>query len=154
MIQLIDILTLERTLNKVNALSKKGTFEIASQIAAKCVTNNDITESKIFNCLIARERLGSTGIGEGIAIPHCRLQGLDRTLGILMRLIHPINFDAIDNKPVDIVLTLLVPEKSTDEHLQLLAMIANHFSNEEVQKKMRNAPDDKTLYDAAVYNEQ
>ena len=108
------------------------------------------TADDIFERLLNRERLGSTGIGEGIAIPHCRLPACDKAFGVLLRLEQAIDYDAIDRQPVDLVFALLVPEEATDEHLQVLSMLARNFSEAEFRQALRNAPDSKQLYQRAL----
>lgn len=150
--RIIEILTPERTLTAVLVHSKKRVLEMVSDIAAKSI--NDIDQKEIYSCLLERERLGSTGLGDGIALPHSRIPGLDKTIGILFSLKQPIDFDSIDQKPVDIVLSLLVPEQSTDEHLQLLAHIAEQFSHPEFRDKIRQIEDPHDLYQLMTSYEQ
>ena len=152
MIKLIDILTPAKTLNDVSVSSKKRALELASQTAV-CDLDS-VTAVQVFNSLITRERLGSTGIGSGIALPHCRLQHIEKAVGVLLKLKKPIRFDAIDNQPVDIILALLVPEESSDEHLQLLAMLAETFSQEAFRDKLRQADTHQHLYEIAVHYDE
>ncbi len=142
--QLVDVLTPDRTVFCYDIKSKKKALELASQLAVK--TLPDIEENDIFEHLLAREKLGSTGIGHGVAIPHCRIPELHQTVAILLRLSSGVDFDATDKEPVDIVLTLLVPEDSNDEHLQLLAKIAEKFSQDPFRKTLRSADDSHILY--------
>ncbi len=95
--------------------------------------------SSIFSSLIAREKLGSTGIGNGIAIPHCRINECEETIAMLITLDKGIDFDAIDNETVDVIFVLLVPEGANENHLKMLAQIAETFSNEEILDKVRAA---------------
>lgn len=104
--------------------------------------------NSVFSALVARERLGSTGIGEGIAIPHCRLSKCNQTLGLLLKLNQAIEFDAIDNQPVDIIFVLLVPEDQNEDHLKTLAKLAETFSNKQTQGLLRGAKSSETLYKA------
>ena len=94
--------------------------------------------------------MGSTGIGEGIAIPHCRLKQCDKTFGVLLQLEHPIDFDAIDQQPVDLIFALLVPEEATDEHLKTLSMLAQKLSQADYREALRNSPDSKNLFQRAI----
>ena len=109
------------------ASSKKRVLEIASQLLAD--TDKSLSQREVFDCLIAREKLGSTGLGQGVAIPHGRVAGLDRTIGVFLRLPGGVDFDAPDGAPVDLVFALLVPKESTEEHLQVLASIARYFDS-------------------------
>lgn len=110
-----------------DATSKKRVLESVSQLLAD--TDEGLSPREVFDCLIAREKLGSTGLGQGVAIPHGRLAGLDKTIGVFLRLPKGVDFDAPDNEPVDLVFALLVPKESTEEHLQVLASIASYFNS-------------------------
>ncbi|MDI9244926.1 PTS IIA-like nitrogen regulatory protein PtsN [Marinobacter sp. CHS3-4] len=139
-----NILAPELTLCRVPASSKKRVMEtIAEHIQHQDET---LSESQIFNNLVSRERLGSTGIGQGIAIPHCRLDGLDHVVGVLMTLEEGVGFDAIDNQPVDLVFALVVPKEATSEHLELLSQIAEKFNNSSFCDHLRQCTDGETLY--------
>ncbi len=111
----------------VDATSKKRVLEFASQLLAG--TDESLSPRGVFDCLIAREKLGSTGLGHGVAIPHGRFAGLDKTIGVFLRTQKGVDFDAPDKEPVDLVFALLVPEESTEEHLQVLASIASYFNS-------------------------
>jgi len=110
-----------------DATSKKRVLELASQLLAEI--DKSLSPRGVFDCLITREKLGSTGLGHGVAIPHGRLPGLDRTIGVFLRTQKGVDFDAPDKEPVDLVFALLVPEESTEEHLQVLASIASYFGS-------------------------
>lgn len=139
-----NILAPELTLCRVPASSKKRVLEfIADQIHQN---NGSLSETQIFNNLIGRERLGSTGIGQGIAIPHCRLEGLDHVVGVLLTLEESIEFDAIDNQPVDLVFALVVPKEATSEHLELLSQLAEKFNERAFCDRLRQCEDAQTLY--------
>lgn len=118
-----------------DATSKKRVLESASELLAD--TDQSLSPRQVFDCLIAREKLGSTGLGHGVAIPHGRLSGLDKTIGVFLRVPNGVDFDAPDNEPVDLVFALLVPEESTDEHLQVLANIASYFNAEGSRDALR-----------------
>lgn len=139
-----NILAPELTLCRVPASSKKRVMEtIAEQIQHRDET---LSEAQIFNNLVSRERLGSTGIGQGIAIPHCRLDGLDHVVGVLMTLEDGVSFDAIDNQPVDLVFALVVPKEATSEHLELLSQIAEKFNDRAFCDHLRQCTDGEALY--------
>ncbi|MBU2977683.1 PTS IIA-like nitrogen regulatory protein PtsN [Alteromonas sp. C1M14] len=131
------IVSLDRTKCAVQCNSKKRILEIISGIAAQ--NNPDIDEATVLSSLLSRERMGSTGIGNGIALPHGRLEGLDHVIAIVVTSSPAIDFDAIDNKPVDIFFTLLVPHDQTEGHLQTLAMVAGKLSDKETIKTIRKA---------------
>ena len=146
--QLKTILTPGRTFCGVPGSSKKRVLEnIALSI---CKDTTSLNPNQLFDRLIARERLGSTGLGQGIAIPHCRLGSCHSVIGTLIKLEQPVDFDAIDSQPVDLLFVLLVPEQATDEHLKVLAMLAELFSNQEFCHQLRAATDNHSLYQAAI----
>ena len=142
------ILRPELTFCNVAGSSKKRLIETSAQLIAGQVPQ--VTANQIYDALIAREQLGSTGLGDGIAIPHCRIPGCKQTIGSLVKLDKPVNFDAIDNKPVDLLFFLLVPENANSDHLESLRLLAEHFSNPEFCQKLRAANTAAELYSAAV----
>ena len=103
-------------------------------------------ERYIFDTLLQRERLGSTGLGQGIAIPHGKFVGLKRITGICARLAEPIDFDAVDGAPVDIVFLLLAPEGAGADHLKALARVSRFLRNTQICEKLRGAEDRAALY--------
>jgi len=117
--------------------SKKRVFEQAGLLFEN---NHQIARAQVFDSLFAREKLGSTGLGQGIAIPHGRIKGLKEAVGALVRLHHPIAFDAPDGQPVNLVFVLLVPEKATDLHLQILSELAQMFSDRALREKLLQEP--------------
>jgi PTS system nitrogen regulatory IIA component len=137
MIDIQAIVSLNRTECAVQCNSKKRILEIISEIAAR--NNPDIDQTEVLTALLSREKVGSTGIGNGIALPHGRLPNLDKVTAIVVTSNPPVAFDAIDNKPVDIFFALLVPEEQTQEHLQTLALIASKLSQKETVKAIRKA---------------
>ena len=118
------------------AATKKRLFE---QIAELFAQHAQLSPSVVVDSLTARERLGSTGLGQGIAIPHGRIKGLQRTLGAFIRPQQPIPFDAPDGRPVSQVFVLLVPEHATEEHLQLLSELAQMFSDKTFRERLAAA---------------
>ncbi len=130
------IVSLDRTECAVQCNSKKRILEIIADIAAK--QNENIDQATVLNSLMARERMGSTGIGNGIALPHGRLAGLEKVIAIVVTSTPAIDFDALDEKPVDIF-ALLVPEEQTEGHLQTLATVAVKLSDKETIKAIRRA---------------
>ena len=131
------IVSLDRTECAVQCNSKKRILEIIADIAAK--QNQNIDQATVLNSLMARERMGSTGIGNGIALPHGRLPGLEKVIAIVVTSTPAIDFDALDEKPVDIFFALLVPEEQTEGHLQTLATVAGKLSDKETIKAIRRA---------------
>ena len=116
--------------------SKKKLLELIANIAAD---RTQLSESSIYNNLLNRERLGSTALGQGFAVPHARMEDLDQTLGCFFRLTEPVNFEAPDNRPVDLVFTIIIPEQATEEHLIILSSLAGIFSRPEVCEAIRGA---------------
>lgn len=141
-----ELLTPSTTLCGIEGSSKKRILEKVSEIISE--QNPDLDASCLFNGLHGREKLGSTGIGGGVAVPHCRLSECTDAKGYLVKLISPIDFDAIDNQPVDLLFVLVVPEDACSEHLQTLASIAELFSQETVRNELREAPDCDALFNA------
>ncbi|MER9237322.1 PTS sugar transporter subunit IIA [Mesorhizobium sp. M0622] len=127
------------------AAKSKSRLQIMS---AKAGETLGIAEGSILQALLGREKLGSTGIGEGIAIPHTRLQGVGEPFGMLAKLGKAIDFEAIDGVPVDIIFLLLMPSESKNEHLNALACVARQLRSQEVLKNIRNAMGVEELYEA------
>ena len=122
----------------LEASSKKRAFEQAGLLFEN---NHGIARSTVFDSLFAREKLGSTGLGQGIAIPHGRIKGLKDALGAFMRLAEPVPFDAPDGRPVSMLFVLLVPEQANEHHLQLLSELAQMFSDRSFRDQLLAAPD-------------
>lgn len=143
-----QVLTPERTFCDVPGSSKKRVLENISKLMGESIDSLDAEE--IFAGLIGRERLGSTGLGEGVAIPHCRLDNCSETFGSLIKLPEPIDFDAIDRQPVDLLFVLLVPAEATEAHLKTLASAAELFSQPAFRDQLRKAKNAKELYITAL----
>lgn len=148
MIRLEQILTPGRSLVNVPGGSKKRVLEQIANLVARDLV--DLDSQDIFESLVAREKLGSTGFGNGIAIPHCRLQGCAAPVSAVLRLDAAVDFDAIDGVPVDLLFVLLVPEAATDEHLELLRQIASMLDRSDVRDRLRHAQDSENLYQVVV----
>lgn len=116
--------------------SKKKLLELIANIVAD---RTQLPESTIFSNLLNRERLGSTGLGQGFAVPHARIPELDSTMACFFRLKEAVNFESPDNRPVDLVFTIVIPEEATEEHLLILSSLARIFSNNEVCEAIRAA---------------
>ena len=123
--------------------STKRLLEYVSELLAG--SSPGLTQHEIFEALISREKLGSTGLGKGVAIPHGRIASLEQPLCAFVRLATPVDFDATDGQPVDLIFTLLVPEDSTEEHLQVLSTIAEIFSNAGISMALRQCDTDSCL---------
>ena len=116
--------------------SKKRVFEHAGLMFEN---NQNVARSQVFDSLFAREKLGSTGLGQGIAIPHGRIKGLKEAVGAMIRMREAIAFDSPDGKPVNLIFVLLVPERATDLHLQILSELAQMFSDDEFREQLLKA---------------
>ncbi len=123
--------------------SKKRVFE---QVGLLFENNNSVARAQVFDSLFAREKLGSTGLGQGVAIPHGRLKGLKEAVGALVRTRLPIPFDAPDGQNVSIIFVLLVPDRATDMHLQILSELAQMFSEKPFRERLLAAPTAKELH--------
>jgi nitrogen PTS system EIIA component len=123
--------------------SKKRLFEQAGQLFQ---SSHEVSASEVFDSLFSREKLGSTALGYGIAIPHGRIKHLKETACAFIRLKTPTEFDAPDSQPVDLVFILLAPAAATDLHLQILGELAAMFSDEEFRARLRGAPDAASLH--------
>ncbi|HXZ51840.1 MAG TPA: PTS IIA-like nitrogen regulatory protein PtsN [Burkholderiales bacterium] len=128
---------------ELSVSSKKRLFE---QVGLLFENNHGIARNLIFDSLFARERLGSTALGQGVAIPHGRIKGLKEAIGAFLRLAQPVPFDAPDGKPVNLVFVLLVPEQATEKHLQILSELAQMFSDRPLRESMSAAPDAAALH--------
>ena len=140
-----DLLAPERVLPLVRISSKKRLLELISQALVK--NDESLNSREVFESLCAREHLGSTGLGNGVAIPHGRVNGSSAVQAVFVRLAKPLAFDAIDGKPVDLLFALAVPENCTSDHLKLLSNIAERFSDMELLAKLRSAKDANELID-------
>lgn len=122
----------------LDATSKKRVFE---QAALLFENHQGIERGKVFDSLFARERLGSTGLGQGVAVPHGRIKGLREAVGAFIRVADPIPFDAPDGKPVSMLIFLLVPEQATQQHLEILSELAQMLSDRDFRESLTSAPE-------------
>lgn len=127
------LLPAQNVVPDLDASSKKRVFEHAGLLFEN---NQNVARSQVFDSLFAREKLGSTGLGQGIAIPHGRIKGLKEAVGALIRMREPIPFDAPDGQPVNLIFVLLVPERATDLHLQILSELAQMFSDRAFREQL------------------
>ena len=140
--QIAELLTAENILLDLDAGSKTSLFDA---VGALFETHHGLSRRLIVDSLLAREKLGSTGLGQGIAIPHGRIRGLSTAQGAFVRLRSPIPFDAPDGKPVALVFVLLVPEQATEQHLQLLSELAQMFSEASFRASLATPADAASL---------
>ena len=146
--KIADILSPERIAVGAKISSKKAVLEELARLVA--LANSRLTAAAVFDSLLARERLGSTALGSGIAIPHGRLSFQDHTVGAFLRIDKGVDYDAVDNNPVDLFFALSVPDSATEEHLQLLATLARAFSDETLLKNLRSAGSVAAIYDLLI----
>jgi PTS system nitrogen regulatory IIA component len=140
---MVNFLAQEGIVANLKASSKKQALQELSQQAAVLT---GLHERTIFDVLLQREKLGTTGIGRGIAIPHGKMQELERLHGIFARLPKPIDFDAIDEQPVDLIFLLLAPESAGADHLKALARISRLLRDDAICAKLRGADDPEALF--------
>ena len=150
MVTIARILAAERVRSDVPAASRKRTLQVLGEVFA--AAEPALSAQGIFDRLVARERLGSTGLGEGCALPHARVPGLGRALAAFLRLRKGVDFDAPDHEPVDLVFALLVPEESTEEHLEILAAIARVFADERVRSSIRATEEPARIREVLLSN--
>ncbi|KGE03222.1 PTS sugar transporter subunit IIA [Pseudohaliea rubra] len=143
-----ELLSPARTQRGVKGTSKKAIFEeVAALVAAD---HPELDVGDLIGKLLAREKLGSTGLGGGVAIPHCRLANCAEPLGALVTLGEPADFDAPDDTPVDLLVVLVVPEEAHQDHLDILASIARLFSQAPLRAALRACESNRALYDTVV----
>lgn len=130
----------------IPALKVVGKKQALQELATKAAELTGQNERAVLEVLIQRERLGSTAVGNGIAIPHGKLPKLDKLFGLFARLGRPIDFEALDNQPVDLVFLLLAPEGAGADHLKALARVARLLREPDVAKKLRESEDAEALY--------
>ena len=141
--EIADLLSPDAVLAHVKATTKK---QVLQEMAHKAALLTKLAERRIFDTLIEREKLGSTGMGQGIAIPHGRIAGIEKMTGLFAQLDHPVDFDSMDDQPVDLVFLLLAPEGAGADHLKALARVSRLLRNQAVCEKLRAAPQAATLY--------
>lgn len=146
--QISDILSPSMVFSGHAGGSKKRLLQAAAAKFSEQIP--ELSEQQISDGLLARERLGSTGIGSGVAIPHTRMEGCTRAMGALFQLKEGIGFDAPDGRPVKLIFVLLVPAEATDEHLQILGVLAEAFSEPEYRIALIEAVDAQQLYRIAI----
>ncbi len=140
-----EFLTPEHTQCDIPGVSKKRVLEYLSGFLA-----DGADTDAIYQNLLERERLGSTGIGDGVAVPHCRVKGCGEITGALLKLSDQVDFEAIDGEPVDLVFALIVPDEQNEEHLEALSAIAELMQEPTTRDELRGAHDHRRLYDLAV----
>ncbi len=138
-----QILPIENVILDTESTSKKRVFE---RVGILFENNRQIARSQVFDSLFAREKLGSTGLGQGVAIPHGRIKNLREAVGAFVKTQSPIPFDAPDGQPVNLIFVLLVPERATDVHLQLLGELAQMFSDKTFREQLQVGNDPVVIH--------
>lgn len=141
--ELVELITPERVLPDAKASGKK---QVLQDLAREAARETDVPERKIFDVLLERERLGTTGVGNGIAIPHGRIADMDRIYGLFARFDEPVEFDAIDDQPVDLVFLLLAPEDAGADHLKALARVSRLLRDKTMCEKLRGSTSRDAIY--------
>ena len=143
-----DFLSQDTVATGIQVQSKKRLLEFIAELFSE--KNSQTEANDIFERLIERERLGSTGLGKGIALPHARIDGLDQARAVFVRLENGIDFDAIDGEPVDLVVALLVPTDANDAHLKILAGLAQVFNDDDNCSQLREITDSQAIIDLLI----
>ncbi|HRE21745.1 MAG TPA: PTS IIA-like nitrogen regulatory protein PtsN [Rhabdaerophilum sp.] len=138
-----SLITPDSVVAGIKGASKK---QVLQDLSGQLARISGLPERAIFETLLQRERLGTTGIGQGMAIPHGRIAGLHRLVGLFARLQKPVDFEALDGEQVDLVFVLLAPEDAGADHLQALARIARLFRDSQLVQKLRQTDDPAALY--------
>lgn len=141
--EITDLVTPRSVIAQLRAPTKR---QVLQELARRAATVTGIPDKRIYDALAERERLGTTGIGTGVAIPHCRLSELDRLYGMFARLERPVPFEAIDDQPVDLVFLLLAPADAGAEHLRALARVSRLLRDKAMCEKLRGANSSDALY--------
>ncbi len=146
--QIKDFISEEGIVFSPSVSSKKAALEMLSDTLA--YQDSNLSKSKVLDGLLAREKLGSTGLGEGIAIPHCRIEELDKIYVTMLKLEEGVEYEASDDKPVFFFFFLVVPEDANDEHLELLANLAELLDNELLRKSIQKSSNARELYQILI----
>jgi len=141
--EITDLITPESVVPNLKVTSKKHALQ---EISKRMAENYDLTEREIFEILLEREKLGSTGVGNGIAIPHGKMENLECLCGYFARLDRPVEFDAVDERPVDLIFLLLAPEEAGADHLKALARVSRLMRDKTVCEKLRGSDTSEALY--------
>lgn len=142
-----DLITPESVIARLRASSKK---QVLQELAKRAAETTGLPERAIFDVLLERERLGTTGVGDGIAIPHGKLDSVGRLVGALGRAVDGIEFESIDGKPTNLVFMLVAPASSTGVHLKALARLSRLFRDGEFRKRLLDAPSAEAMYQVIV----
>ena len=133
---------------KLTAGSKKQLLHEMAEMAVRCgaASGSDYSACDVLGAVMERERLGSTGVGAGVAIPHARLDGIEDVKAVFARLETPVDYESVDDRPVDLAVLLLAPKEADGEHLKALAQVSRLLRREDMRAKLRSAPDAESLH--------
>ena len=154
MMRISDVLTPEMSLCDLQWGSKKKVFENLAQFLSKNLEGGTDRAEALLQSMVARERLGSTGIGKGVAVPHCKVNGITRVYGCLIKLNLSIDYDALDNQPVDIIFALVVPDEHNDNHEKTLSCVTKVLQSASSRAKLRACRDNQQLFNTLIKLEQ
>lgn len=143
-----QIIKSDGVLCNATARSKKHCLEILSELLIRNLP--DIASDDIFECLISRERLGCTGLDKGAAFPHCRAEGIDESVAVLIKLSEPVDFDAPDGEPVDLVFGMILPSEVDDSHRASISLVTQVLADEGLRARLREMNSSKDLYEALI----
>ena len=141
--EITDLINLDSIIPDLKASSKKQTLQELASCAEKIIPQ---AHHDILNVLLERERLGTTGVGHGVAIPHGKFPGLDRPYGLFARLDHAVDFESLDDQPVDLIFLLLVPETAGADHLKALAKVSRTLRDKAICEKLRGSEGGDAIY--------
>jgi len=142
--EISDLITVDRIACHVSTSSKKRALEKLSELIS--TSDSALSQNEVFESLVAREKLGSTGLGRGVAIPHGRFKASNKTLAAFVQLDQGVDFDSPDGEPVDLLCALLVPPESTEEHLQVLSSLTEMFRNNDFRQQLRDCDSPEAIF--------
>ena len=149
-----DVLTPEMSLCDLKWSSKKKVFENLAQFISQNLEGDTDKAEALLQSMVARERLGSTGIGQGVAVPHCRVTGITRVYGCIIKLNFSIDYDALDQQPVDLIFALVVPDEHNDDHQKTLSCVTRVLQKSSSRKKLRACRNNQQLFNTLIKLEQ
>ena len=149
-----DVLTPEMSLCDLKWSSKKKVFENLAQFISQNLEGDTDRAEALLQSMVARERLGSTGIGIGVAVPHCRVTGITRVYGCIIKLNFSIDYDALDQQPVDLIFALVVPDEHNDDHQKTLSFVTRVLQSSSSRKQLRAWRNNQQLFNTLIQLEQ
>lgn len=148
--ELFDLLPqINRVVTKLKVTTKKNLFERIAEIAS---IHLSLPQNDLFEAIFTREKLGSTGVGNGVAIPHAKITGITKTYGLFITLMQPLDFESLDNHPVDLIFLLIAPDAAGADHLKALARVARLFKDHTLCERLRHFTDKTDIYNLLIEN--